>query len=225
LFARDSNRSLVLSDIVNSVMASPTVPPSFEKCDVLATIILMGTDVEPVSRSILMKNLHIKEGPIKTLLKRLEQNGLVTSVANRGHILSEEGRAWHQRLRERIVQNKQVRVPGLSLKESAYGIQLRGLADLVASGIEQRDLALLVGASGATTLTFQGGALKVPSVSGEALDKETLKELNSEFRLQDGDIVIVGMGRTPSDALRGAFNAALSLLVKLDETTSHKQQK
>jgi hypothetical protein len=172
-----------------------------------------------------MKNLNIKEGPIKTLLKRLEQNGLVTSVANRGHILSEEGRAWHQKLRKRIIRNKQVQVPGLSLKESAYGIQLRGLADLVASGIEQRDLALLVGASGATTLTFQGGALKVPSVSGEALDEETLKELNSEFRFQDGDIVIVGMGRTPSDALRGAFNAALSLLVRLDESTSHRQQK
>jgi hypothetical protein len=168
-----------------------------------------------------MKNLNLKEGPVKTLLKRLEQNGLVMRVGNQGHTLSGEGKAWNHRLRERIVENKKVHAPGVSLTEFAYGIQLRALADLVASGIEQRDLALLVGATGATTLTFQGGALRVPSVSGKALGKETLKELLSEFKLQDGDIVIVGMGRTPSDALRGAFNAALSLLVKL-ETVGRK---
>lgn len=218
---RDFNVSLQLSNLVNSVTASPTVPPSFEKCDVLATLIFMGRELEPVSRSALMKNLNLKEGPIKTLLKRLEQNGLVTRLGNRGHVLSGEGKVWNHRLRERIVESKEVHAPGVSLTEFAYGIQLRGLADLVASGIEQRDLALLVGATGATTLTFQGGALKVPSVSGKALDKKTLKELHSEFRLQDGDIVIVGMGRTSSDALRGAFNAALSLLVKFEETAGH----
>jgi len=182
----------------------------------------MGMELQPVSRSLLMKSLSLKEGPIKTLLKRLEQKGLVKRIGNKGHALSVEGRAWNQRLRERIVENKEVHAPGVSLNEFAYGIQLRGLADLVASGIEQRDLALLVGATGATTLTFQGGTLKVPSVSGRALDKETLKELNSKFRLEDGDIVIVGMGRTPSDALRGAFNAALSLLVRLEKSAGSK---
>jgi hypothetical protein len=170
-----------------------------------------------------MKVLTLKEGPTKTLFKRLEQNGLLTRIGNKGHALSEEGKAWNHRLRERIVENKEVHAPGVSLNEFAYGIQLRGLADLVASGIEQRDLALLVGATGATTLIVQRGALKVPSVSGKALDKETLKELTSKFRLRDGDIVIVGMGRTPSDALRGAFNAALSLLVRLEEGASGKQ--
>lgn len=211
-----------MSNLVSSVMASPTVSPSFEKCDILSTIILMGTDFEPVSRSVLMKKLNLKEGPIKTLLKRLEQNELVTRVGNKGHTLSGEGKAWNQRLRQRIIENKEVHAPGVSLTEPAYGIQLRGLVDLVASGIEQRDLALLVGATGATTLTFQDGALKVPSVSGRVLGKNTLKELYSEFKLQEGDILIVGMGRTYSDALRGAFNAALSLLVKVEETAGHK---
>jgi hypothetical protein len=103
----------------------------------------------------------------------------------------------------------------VSLAEFAYGIQLRNLAKLVETGIEQRDRALLAGAAGATTLIFEGGRLTVPSVSKRVVDKKTYEDLLSDFKLEQGDILIVGMGHTPADAQRGAFNASLSLLLEL----------
>jgi len=212
--------SLLLSDLLNLIMASPTVPPSFEKCDILAALIFASVETEPISRFALMTRLNLKEGPVKTLLRRLEQNGLIVRVGNKGHTLTNSGKEWITKIRQRIIDFKEVKVPTLSLTEFAYGVQLRNLAGLVKSGIEQRDRALLVGGAGATTLIFEGGDLRVPSVSKKVVDKKTLKVLLSDFKLQEGDILIVGMGHTRADAQRGAFNAALSLLLKLGESKS-----
>jgi predicted transcriptional regulator len=212
-----SDSSQLLTSLLNAIVASPTVLPSFEKCDVLATLIFLGEESEPVSRTTIMKELNLKEGPVKTLLKRLEQNALLTRIGNKGHMLTGKGKEWNSRIRESIVDFKEVRAPGVSLTEFAYAIQLRGISGLIDSGIEQRDHALLVGGSGATTLTFEAGLLKVPSVSARVLDKKTLKGLLSEFKLREGDILIVGMGHTRSDAQRGAFNAALSLVLRLEK--------
>ncbi|WXG47502.1 MAG: DUF4443 domain-containing protein [Candidatus Atabeyarchaeum deiterrae] len=205
-----------LSRLLENIMASPTVPPSFERCDILAAIVFIGTETQPISRSTLMKQLDLKEGPVKTLLRRLEQNKLVQLVGNRGHVLTDGGKTWNREVRARIVDFKEVHAPGVSFAEFAYAIQLRGSASFVESGIEQRDQALLVGAIGATTLVFEKGELKVPSVSMRVVDRKTVRELVLEFRFEEGDTLIVAMGNTPSRAQRGAFNAALSSLLKLE---------
>jgi predicted transcriptional regulator len=217
-----SDSSQLLANLLNAVIASPTVLPSFEKCDVLGTLIFLGEGSEPVSRTAIMKELNLKEGPVKTLLKRLEQNNLLTRIGNKGHMLTDKGKEWNNKIRKTIVDFKEVQAAGVSLTEFAYAIQLRGISGLINSGIEQRDHALLAGGSGATTLTFETGLLKVPSVSGKVLHKKTLRGLLIEFKLEEGDILIVGMGHTRSDAQRGAFNASLSLLLRL-ETRNPKQ--
>jgi hypothetical protein len=163
-----------------------------------------------------MDEMNLKEGPAKTLIRRFEQNGLVARVGNKGHLLTAKGKDWNGRIRSWIVDFKEVSAPSVSLTESAYGIQLRGLSNLVETGIEQRDHALLAGAIGATTLVFEEGVLKVPSVSDRVLQKKTVKGLLSEFKLKERDILIVGMGRSRSEAQRGAFNAALSLLLRIN---------
>jgi hypothetical protein len=162
-----------------------------------------------------MDKINLKEGPAKTLIRRFEQNDLVNRVGNIGHILTAKGKEWNRRIRTWIVDFKEVSAPSISLSDSAYAIQLRGMSGLVESGIDQRDHALLAGAVGATTLVFEKGVLKVPSVSNKVLDKKTMRELISEFKLQEGDIVIIGMGRSPPEARRGSFNAALSLLLRI----------
>jgi hypothetical protein len=164
-----------------------------------------------------MARLNLREGPVKTLLRRLEQNGLVSRAGNTGHILTDAGKEWNHKIRIRMIDFKEVRARSVSLTEFAYGIQLRNLATLVETGIEQRDRALLAGAAGATTLIFERGRLTVPSVSKRVVDKKTFEDLLSDFKLEEGDILIVGMGHTPADAQRGAFNASLSLLLKSSE--------
>jgi DNA-binding MarR family transcriptional regulator len=215
LLSDPSDSSSSLTVLLDDVMISPTVPPSFERCDVLAALVFMGEGTGTVSRAELMKELNLKEGPIKTLLRRLEQNKLVSRIGNKGHILTQEGRRVNRKIREHIVDHKQVKAPSISLSESAYGMQLRGVAAQIETGIEQRDQALLVGATGATTLIFKDNALKIPSVSDRVIDKKTLKGLLQEFNVEDEDILIVGTGQDPSDAQRGAFNAALSLLLRI----------
>jgi hypothetical protein len=215
LAASPRGSSPSLSQLLDAIIASPTVPPSFDKCDILSALVFIGVQTEPTSRFILMEKLNLKEGPAKTLIRRFEQNGLVTRVGNVGHVLTTKGKEWNDRIRSWIVDFKEVSAPSVSLTESAYGIQLRGLSGLVQSGIEQRDHALLAGAIGATTLVFEKETLRVPSVSNKSLDKKAMRQLLYEFKLQEGDIVIIGMGRSPSEAKRGAFNAALSLLLRI----------
>jgi len=80
--------------------------------------------------------------------------------------------------------------------------------------MEQRDIAIKSGASGATTLVFSGNKLSMPT--GEQNVSECLPMLHDELvtkiNPKENDVIIVGSGENRKLAEIGAKMAAIKLL-------------
>jgi hypothetical protein len=80
--------------------------------------------------------------------------------------------------------------------------------------MEQRDIAIKSGASGATTLVFSDDRLRLPT--GEENLYESMPSLHSELVSKLGpnqnDVIIVGSGESRNLAETGAKMAAIKLL-------------
>lgn len=86
------------------------------------------------------------------------------------------------------------------------------MSSAIRSGIEQRDAAIKMGASGATTLLFKENKFLIPRIDYDALkDNHLLSEqLIENLHPQDGDVLIIGSdNRSKKKAEFAAKSAAL----------------
>lgn len=102
----------------------------------------------------------------------------------------------------------------LTLGEFNIAILVKGVSQKVKSGIEQRDAALMVGAKGATTLTFVGGELVFPPehISIAEDYPKIQEELIQYLKPEENDTVVIGSAETLVKAEYGALAAALILV-------------
>lgn len=158
-----------------------------------------------IGRKELARKLGIGEGSIRTILDHLKQEGLITSSKG-GHSLTEKGKS--------LISGPQPFVPieasDLAVGKVNVATIVRGAADMVKQGIEQRDEAIKVGADGATVLVFKGGRLRIPGCFTK-IKKEISKKLITALQPKDGDVIIIGAGKDLLAAEAGARAAARTL--------------
>ena len=156
------------------------------------------------------REVGLGEGAIRTVLSRLSGAGLI-EVSRRGCRLTEEGRALLASLRSRLVELGPMVVRPIPAVGFAYLV--RGAADKVRLGVEQRDEAVRAGAEGAMTLVFREGKLVMPGVSEDVgRDYPELWERLEEVGLGEGDVVVIAFAGDERRARYGALAAALTLL-------------
>lgn len=151
----------------------------------------------------------IREGAVRAILQRLERMGFVR-ISNMGVILLPTGSDF-------------LRAMGITLMEldhttSAIGVYqvsllVRGMADRINKGVEQRDSGLKSGGDGCTTILCKDGRLLLPP---DWDVEENTPELGAQIRghgISEGDIVLIGGSNTNRTMAAAAANsAALELL-------------
>ncbi len=151
----------------------------------------------------------IGEGTVRTILQRLEPMGFL-HTSRAGVTLSTTGTDF-------------MKAVGISLLDLAHtdsaiglyqvAILLRGKAEKIEKGVEQRNSGLKAGGDGCTTIICRGGMLILPP---EWVVDENSPELASCIRsygISDGDIVLIGGSNTSRLKAAIAVNsAALELL-------------
>jgi len=161
-----------------------------------------------VGRKDLAKELGIGEGSVRTILNSLKKEGLVISKRGRiGHLITEKGIRTLGKAHDLV----RLDAGGMSVGEVDVATIVRGAADKVKRGIEQRDEAIKAGADGATVLVFRGGRLQFPDNFME-VDEELSKSLLQKFKPNEGDVIIIGTGKDVARAEEGAKAAARSLM-------------
>ncbi|MEM3402109.1 MAG: DUF4443 domain-containing protein [Candidatus Hadarchaeales archaeon] len=155
-----------------------------------------------IGRKHLAKELKIGEGSIRTILNRLEKEGLISSSRG-GHVITLAGKKVLEK--EVFVR---VKAKGLTVGKANVATLVRGGAKKVKLGLEERDEAIKVGARGATVLVFRKGKLMVPGNVCE-IDPEAATEIISALHPADGDLIIIGTGDDFYSAEAGARAAAL----------------
>ncbi|MEM2875796.1 MAG: DUF4443 domain-containing protein [Candidatus Bathyarchaeia archaeon] len=196
---------------------APGVPPSYTGAHVLITLENISSSGS-IGRQRLSRILRIGEGATRTLVKRLSMEGLI-KVSRGGITLTEKGRELFSELRKKI--SKEVDVPKsrVTLGSSNVAILVSGLASAVRKGIEQRDAAIKAGALGATTLTYDGNKLIIPSVEEEEFRRDPIYDaLISKLKPKNGDVIVIGSAEDEHSASLGAKMAALELLRAAEQT-------
>jgi hypothetical protein len=183
--------------VVNTLKAissryAPSRILSFNSAHVFKTLQLLKRDGH-VSRLLLINELGLGEGSIKTLIKHLKMEKLILTT-QKGTTMTERGEKIFEEMSQYICAETQVPKCSISIAEYNHAVLLRNLKFAINQGIEQRDAAIKVGAKGATTLLYNMGKFLIPGSKFNALKQEKAIEklLKDNLKPIENDIIVIG---------------------------------
>jgi len=185
---------------------------SFNQVHVFKTIQMMENN-KKISRSLMMNELGLGEGSVKTLVKHLKVQGLVEN-SNAGMWLTNKGKIIYTKLQ--VSMPKEMNIPkcSISLGKFNHAILLKNVSYNIKSGIEQRDAAIKAGAIGATTLVFKHKRLEIPG-TGEDFTKNDPKIhflIMKKLEPEENDVIIIASSHNKKIAEMAAKSTALYTL-------------
>ncbi len=160
----------------------------------------------PIGRKALAQTLGIGEGSTRTILDKMIREGSVDNT-KLGAVLTDRGL---KQFRNAGITAAPVKIEGLTISTQDCAVLVKGMADHIGTGYEQRDEAVRAGAVGATTLVARNGKLLFPGDHIEP-DQVRLAPIRSAFSVEENDVVIVGTANSYEVAEKGAVSASLSL--------------
>ncbi len=162
------------------------------------------------SREALCDGLALGEGAVKTLVKHLKMNGLVRT-SNGGTRMTAKGQGICKGILEAMPAEMALPKCSVALGTFNYAVLVKEFGFAVKSGIEQRDAAIKMGATGATTLIFKDGRFAMPASTQDSLKKDPAvrRMLSASLRPEEGDVIIIGSADRKKTAELAAKNAAL----------------
>jgi len=179
---------LSLLEIIDRVTRkiAPGPAPSFNEAHVVKAIELI-CERGSVGRILLSRELGLGEGTTRTLLKHLK-NEAILKTSRTGISLSEEGKKLFSNLRSKISACSEVPNSPLTVGSCNIAVLIRNAAKAVGSGMEQRDIAIQSGATGATTLIFYNNKLLLPTgeknISESKFNADALSKMIGMSRMQ-----------------------------------------
>jgi hypothetical protein len=171
------------------------------------------------SRDALGKKLGLGQGATKTLVKHMKMRGLI-ETSNGGTRMTTRGREICNGISSSIPSEMPLPRSSVAVGMHNYAVLLKEFGFAVKSGIEQRDAAIRMGATGATTLLYQDGLFVMPDSSHDPLKKERglRRVLVEKLKPEDGDVIIIGSAESGRVAELAAKDAALATI------TAHEKQ-
>lgn len=164
-----------------------------------------------VGRKKLVKELGIGEGSVRTLLKKLKNQGLVSSV-KQGHTLTEKGLSQVNTLLNKFTQPEKFESYDLACGSPKMMTVVHETSWKIKKGVNQRDTAVKAGADGALILVYKNNEISFPS-DEQGLEElsETGKKLNG-IDLREGDVIVVAFAGDESSAENGVLAIAAELV-------------
>ena len=182
--------------------------PNFSDADVYWAMYLMFQG-QCLYRKTLVQELEVGEGSVRTILNSLREAGMVDTYQN-GSVLTRAGSAFMNAL---PIEPVDIDLPRLTGGPVTQAVHVRGAADRIRDGWDQRDLGVIAGGNGCTTVVYRDGRLLLPpewDLDTENPDEASL--IRGSLDLRDGDVLVVGSGDTVPVARRAAITVALSIV-------------
>jgi hypothetical protein len=201
---------------------APSRALSFDVVHVFAALQMIESNGR-TSRSALCSGLVLGEGTIKTLVKHLKVQRLV-ETSNGGTMLTAKGKSICRELLSTISAEISLPQCSVALSRFNYAVLVREFGFAIRLGIEQRDAAIKVGATGATTLLFKDNKFVMPASSNDSLKKErqVRKMLVEKLSPKEGDAIIIGSAdSSEKTAELAAKNAALLTIFSHEKHQHH----
>ena len=186
---------------------APGRTPGFNLAYTLKTLHMIQDG--PIGRKQLSETLNLGEGVVRTIVKRLIEEDLV-STSRRGMHLTTKGVSLVNNIRNYIF-GSEFPITDLTVSQVNYAVLIRNGSAAVRTGLDQRDNALLAGAKGASTLVCKNNRLIMPGV--EKIISEGIQSIiKQKLNPSEGDAVVIGSADNLLLAEIGAYSAALKLI-------------
>ncbi|MHA1291309.1 MAG: DUF4443 domain-containing protein [Promethearchaeota archaeon] len=217
---------------LNKLFISKTIKPTFERVHVIIALFIFGEHSEGIGRYRLKEELAIGSGTARSLVDKLNEKikFLKVSANRKGHILTEKGAKFLNKIKQKISIIKEAKSSVLkdiiinSKNIFSYFCLVKNSAHRISTGIVQRDAAIKVSGIGATCLVYNGSNLIFPS--GQLLkNNKNIMKINEEIqnyfktliknsnsKLEKDDVIIIGLADNPYIARLATINAALTLI-------------
>jgi len=168
---------------------------------------------KPIGRNKLAEQLGVGDGAIRTIVHHLKDAGVVVT-AKAGMSLTEKGEKTWQKFEELFPQRAEIERTELTNSLFSYAFLVKNSGDKIGTGMEQRDAAIMGGASRAIALICRDGHLIINSVSGiiEKAFPDAARKIQRNLKIDENDVVIIAGAETLLKAKRGAFAAAWVLV-------------
>jgi hypothetical protein len=146
-----------------------------------------------VSRDLLSKELALGEGSIKTLVKHLKMNGLI-ETSQAGTKMTSKGMEICSKLVSSMPAETNIPQCSIAIGKFNYVVLLKDYSFAIKHGIEQRDAAIKMRGTGATTLLFKDNKFTMPTSSQDCLRKEPHIRmlLTEKLKPEEGSVIIIG---------------------------------
>jgi hypothetical protein len=188
---------------------APSRMLSFELVHVFKTMQMMDEN-KKIGRSLMMQELGLGEGSVKTIVKHMKMSGLVEN-SNAGMWLSNKGKSIYTKLHILIPKEMDIPKCSIALGKFNHAVLLKDMAYNIRSGIEQRDASIKAGAVGATTLVFRNERLLLPGTGEDLMrnDQKIHSLIIEKMRPEENDVIIIGSSQSKKIAEMAAKSAAL----------------
>ncbi len=164
-----------------------------------------------VSRATFGKEIHLGEGAVKTLISHLKEYGIVSSIKS-GTFLTKKGIKFATEFHKALPSQNFIKKCNMTRGKYNYAIRLKkGYATKLGNGMQQRDYAILYGASDSLTLIYKKNEFVF---SGDSMvcfsdEPQTKYEIIKTLDPKNGDIVIITSSDDKFVAEISAINTAL----------------
>jgi len=199
----------MLKELAMEKAAGPT--PSFTQLDLGRAIGIIGS--EHIGRNKLSARLGLGEGTTRTLIDRLLDARLI-KISKLGCELTRSGQSILNELNAKLGTRSKVALSSITVGNCNFGILVKGAANRIKSGIEQRDAAVRAGANGAVTFVVKHGELVMPPSAGSVQRRQenVARVIKETFEPQENDVIIIAGGDSEQNAEEGAMAAAWILM-------------
>ncbi len=196
---------------------APSRMLSFNIAHVIIALQLVGR-LKRVSRAILMRELMLGEGSVKTMIKHMKMHSLL-ETSRVGTTLTSKGKELYSRISRVMVAEARIPKCSIAVGEFNYAVRVKGIAGTIRSGVEQRDAAIRVGALGATTLLYKGSKFIMPGYNNVYIKEQAVVDALNSLMPEDNDVIIIGSAASMKVAELAAKYAALTTLLNLYEVS------
>jgi hypothetical protein len=167
-----------------------------------------------IGRQTLAVRSGLKEGAIRTVLKKLREEGYVEANAS-GCYLTPAGKHVYDSIGAKFSSMALLKGSNLTMGKFQVGLAVRGGGKKVKAGVDQRDAAIKLNADGATTFVFRGGKFTIPGGSSDCekdFPSRAWSALRDKLKPRNGDAIILCGAPDETTAKLGDLSAALTLL-------------
>lgn len=165
---------------------------------------LLLASEKPLGREQLAKELQLHVATSRTLLNYLVKKKLF-AITPDGHVPTARCMRLVAHIRKHILGPRPVKKTAITLGMVNVAYLVKKRSRRIGNGMEQRDQAILMGATGLTTVVRNGrlrapGYLRVP------------KEIEALFDAKKGDVILIGSAESRNKADLASLYTAYSLL-------------